>query len=287
MAIPVAALLAAAASAAADLAKNPEVQKYAKMAWEHRDEIKEGAKGAAQVAAPAAKKAAGAGAAVGAKAAGIFGAAAAGVAKAAGDASGSAADAVKKASERRAQEKAVADARQQLLQSALLKTSAVDFEMEWGKALETSGSLPLKAPGYFVIATYKGKPGDGKLHDYQSVFVARAEDMGASIHAHLNGDGDPDVYADAKYGQPMLVLAFPDFDTEDDNNETLCQFVRALGADESYNARYSAAAENGVARVVATGGGNAAEKAAASMGAAVDSRELLGDGVVRCTCRLG
>lgn len=246
------------------------------MAWEHRDEIKEGAKGAAQVAAPAAKKAAGAGAAVGAKAAGIFGAAAAGVAKAAGD-----------AAERRAQEKAVADARQQLLQSALFKTSAVDFEMEWGKASEASGSLPLKAPGYFVIATYKGKPGDGKLYDYQGVFVARSEDMGASIHAHLNGGGDPDVYADAKYGQPMLVLAFPDFDTEDDDNETLGQFVRALGADESCNARYSDAAENGSARVVVTGGGDVVEKAVASMGAAVGSRELLGGGVVRYACRLG
>lgn len=285
MAIPVAALLAAA-STAAELAKNPEVQKYAKMAWDHKDEIKDGVKGAAQAAAPAAKKAAGAGTAVGAKAASVFGAAAAGVAKAAGDASGSAAGAVKAASEKRAQEKAVADARQQLLQSALSKMSAVDFETEWGKALGASGPLPLQAPGYFVIAVYKGKPGEGRLHDYKNVFVARSEDMGASVHAHLSGAGDPDVYADAKYGQPMLVFAFPDFDTEDDNNETLGQFVQALGADESYNARYSIVGENSSARLAVTGEVGAVEKVVATMGVAADSQELLGDGVARYDCRL-
>lgn len=48
---------------------------------------------------------------------------------------------------------------------------------------------------------------------------------------------NPDVYADMKYGRQMLVFAFPDFDFEDDNNETLCQFIAALGADCSYNAR--------------------------------------------------
>ena len=286
MALPVAALMAAA-TAAAELAKNPEVQKAAKVAWEHRDEIKEGAKGAAQVAAPVAKKAAGAGAAAGVKVAGIFGAAAAGVAKVAGDASDSAADAMKAASERRAQEKAVADARQQLLQHTLSRMSVVDFKAEWEKAIAISGILPLKTPGYFVIATYKGKPGDGKLYDYKNVFVARSEDMGASVHAHLSGAGDPDVYADAKYSQPMLVFAFPDFDTEDDNNETLRQFIQALGADESYNARYSGADESSAARVVVTGESDAAKKALTSMEVAADSQELLGNDVVRYTCRLG
>lgn len=286
MALPVAALMAAA-TAAAELAKNPEVQKAAKAAWEHRDEIKEGAKGAAQVAAPVAKKAAGAGAAAGVKVAGIFGAAAAGVAKVAGDASDSAADAMKAASERRAQEKAVADARQQLLQNALSRMSVVDFKAEWEKAVAISGILPLKTPGYFVIATYKGKPGDSKLYDYKNVFVARSEDMGTSVQAHLSGTGDPDVYADAKYSQPMLIFAFPDFDTEDDNNETLRQFIQALGADESYNARYSGADESSAARVVVTGESDAAKKALTSMEVAADSQELLGNGVVRYTCRLG
>ena len=168
-----------------------------------------------------------------------MGSAAAGVAKAAGGVTDSASAAMKESAERRAQEKSLAEARQQLLQSATAKMKAADFEAEWEKAQIAGAITPLRSPGYFVIAVYKGKPNDGKLHDYKDVFVSRSENMGASIHRHLSGDGDPDVYADMKYGQHMLIFAFPDFDFEDDNNETLRQFITALCADASYNASFA------------------------------------------------
>lgn len=225
-----------AAAKAAEMAKDPAVQaaakEAAKKAWDHKDEIRD-------AAAPVVKKAAEKGAAAGSKAAGLMGSAAAGVAKAAGGVTDSASAAMKESAERRAQEKLLAEARQQLLQSATAKMKAADFEAEWEKAQIAGAITPLRSPGYFVIAVYKGKPNDVKLHDYKDVFVSRSENMGASIHRHLSGDGNPDVYADMKYGQHMLIFAFPDFDFEDDNNETLRQFITALCADASYNASFA------------------------------------------------
>lgn len=229
MPVPVAGLL----SKAAALAKNPEVRevavKAAKTAWNHKDEIKE----AAVAATPYVKK----GAVAGSKAASAVGSAASDVATAVGDAAGSAFSALKASSEKHVQKKELADARQQLLRGATAKMNACEFSAEWERARQFGAIPPLKSPGYFVIASYKGKPNDAKLHDYTDVFVARSENMGEGIHRHLRGEGNPDVYADMKYGCQMLIFAFPDFDFEDDNNETLCQFIAALGADSSYNAR--------------------------------------------------
>lgn len=233
MAVPVAGLLGKAAA----LAKNPAVQaaavKAAKKAWEHKDEIKE----AAVAATPYVKKAAERGATAGSKAAGVVGGAASDVVAVVGDTAGSAFSALRASSEKHIQKKELADARQQLLRGATAKMNARDFIVEWERACQLGSVPPLKSPGYFVIASYEGKPNDAKLHDYADVFVARCENMGEGIQRHLRGEGNPDVYADMKYGRQMLVFAFPDFDFEDDNNETLCQFIAALGADCSYNAR--------------------------------------------------
>ena len=232
-------LVQKAAEKAVDLAKDPEFRgKVAKAAWEHRDQIEGAAKAAAPVAQKAVEKATDAGT----KAADSAKGAAKVVTKKAREAADSANEARQAAAEKRAQEKEVADARQQLLQGATARMAATDFEAQWNAATGNASdggatALPLKSPGYFAIATYKGKPNSGKLYDYREVFVARSEDMGQSIHDHLRGRGNPDVYADMKYKQPMLVFAFPDFDLEDDNEETLRQFVLALGANESYNAR--------------------------------------------------
>lgn len=276
---------ASIASTAIEIAKRPEVQEkakdIAKKVWDNKDEIKE----AAAAAAPVVKKAAEKGAAAGSKAAGFMGDAAAGVAKVAGDVTDSAAEAMRASAERRAQEKALADARQQLLQSATAKMKAADFETEWEKAQLAGAITPLKSPGYFVVAVYKGKPSDGKLCDYKDVFVSRSENMGASIHCHLSGAGNPDVYADMKYGQHVLVFAFPDFDFEDDNNETLRQFVMALHADTSYNARAFESLQDGsVVSIEVAGALASVEKAAnvleASFGKpAVAREELCGDGL--------
>ena len=283
---------ASLASVAINLAKDPKVQEkargIAKKAWENKDEIKE----AVDVAVPIAKKAAEKGAKAGSKAAGLVGNAAAEVAKVASNATDSAAEAMKSSVERRAQLKALEEARQQLLQSATARMGADDFESEWEKSQQAGAMPPLKSPGYFVIAVYKNKPGDGRLYDYRDVFVSRSEDMGASIYRHLTGGGNPDVYADMKYGRHMLVFGFPDFDFEDDNNETLCQFITALRADVSYNARMAqwmsdsmsvsvevAGAASAVSRIV-----NVLEEASGKSASAC--RELSGDGLETHVLRL-
>ena len=233
MPVPVAGLL----SKAVALAKNPAVQeaavKAAKKAWDHKGDIKE----AAVAATPYVKKAVEKGVAAGSKTADAVSGAASDVVAAVGDTAGSAFSALKASSEKHIQKKELADARQQLLRGATAKMNARDFIVEWEGACQLGSVPPLKSPGYFVIASYEGKPNDAKLHDYADVFVARSENMGESIHRHLRGEGNPDVYADMKYGRQMFVFAFPDFDFEGDNNETLCQFIAALGADRSYNAR--------------------------------------------------
>lgn len=280
-------IAAQAASKAVGLAKDPEVQKKAmqtaQKAWENKDEIKK----AVDAASPLVQKVAEKSAAAGSKAAGFAGEAAIGVAKAASNATDSASAAMKASAERRAHEKELAEARQQLLQSATARMEAAAFEREWSKAIQSGGPAPLKSPGYFVIAVYKGKANNGKLHDYSDVFVARAEDMGASIHRHMSGLGNPDVYADMKYGRSMLVFAYPDFDFDDDNNETLCRFIVALRADLSYNVR--AAETSGLVEV--TGPSADVERAEAAIRSAfadssVSHRELCHDGEQACVMRL-
>lgn len=284
---------ASLASVAIEMAKNPEVQEkakdIAKKAWNNKDEIKE----AVDAAAPVVRKAVKKGAAAGSKAADFVGDAASNVAKAAGNVTDSAAEAMKASAERRARQKELEEARQQLLQSATAKMKADDFEAEWEKAQQAGSMSPLKSPGYFVVAVYKNKPHDGKLYDYKDVFVSRSENMGASIHRHLTGEGNPDVYADMKYGCHMLVFAFPDFDFEDDNNETLCQFVTALRADVSYNARaLRSVREASCASVEIAGSATRVVQVAHAFDGIVEGsfsiehQELCGDGLEVCVLRL-
>lgn len=121
---------AIAADKAVEMAKDPKVQaavkNVAKKAWDNKDEIKD-------VTAPVVKKAVKKGAAAGSKAADFVGDAASNVAKAAGNVTDSAAEAMKASAEKRARQKELEEARQQLLQSATAKMKADDFEAEWEK----------------------------------------------------------------------------------------------------------------------------------------------------------
>ena len=144
---------------------------------------------------------------------------------------------MKSVEKKREEKKLLQDLREQYLGSASAAYDATTFESNYAKARADGISVPLNSPGYYAIAVYKLKPGKNNLAGYEEIFVGRSENMGDSVHSHLAGTGNPDVYADYKYKRPMQIYAFPDFDEEDDNNETLGQMIVALGAYESYNER--------------------------------------------------
>ncbi|MBR3690547.1 MAG: hypothetical protein IKL97_05565 [Eggerthellaceae bacterium] len=244
MAVPV----KAAVEAALELAKNPKVQKGAKdlvnFAAEHSDQIGE----AVKAAAPHVKKAvdggvdAGAqalkaGAAKGADAAKAVGAVAADFADKAKQTADRAKDGAKVAAEGRAEAKALAEARRELLQCATVQKAASEFMDEWEAASQTGLPSPLKVPGHYVVAVYKGSTKMTPLDKYEDVYVGGSADIGASVRAHLFGSGNPDLYADFKYGQNLVIYAYPDSDFSEGNADATEQFMTALGAKESYNAR--------------------------------------------------
>ncbi len=294
MAIPVAAI-ASAIQAAAAIASNPEtLNSVAELANSATKVIDAGAKtatAAAEAIAPVAEKAVSAGAEAGGKAKDAAGKIVSDATKMVGGIADNAVGAVKNAQEERARQKALVDARRQVLAGAAASMSASDFERDWEAACESGLSLPLKSPGYYAIATYKGKPGKDGIARYKDVYMARSEDMGASIHRHFTGGGNPDVFADVKYGQYVHVYAFPDFDDTDDNNETLKGFCLALGAYESYNASMAGRMSKGKLHMSIVLSQEDVQASIDKLGQefeniALEERELCGDGFVMCELSL-
>ena len=288
MAIPVQAITEAI-SIAATIASNPELlDQAAKLADSATKAIGAGdktAEAAAEALGPVASKARGAGAEIGGKAVGAGRKAISDTSKKVGGLIGGASSKVKGVQEARAKEKGLADARRQILLSASASVSAADFEHDWQNALDCNGIMPLRSPGYYVIATYKGKPGRDAAANYEDVYVARSENMGESVHRHICGGGNPDVYADIKYGKHVHVYAFPDFDDTDDDNQVLQSFVTALGAADSYNARIAREFAGSGLAVNIIASLDFEQRAVSGIrrtfaGAEVVERELCGDGVV-------
>lgn len=290
MAIPVAAI-AHALEIAAAIASNPESMKKAvELADSATKVITAGAKTAetaAEVVSPVAKKAAAAGAEMGNQVAGAAGKAITGASKRVGGLIDGASSKVRGAKEARVREADLQEARRQVLAGASATLDAKGFEHDWAAAAEKGLPAPLKSPGYYAIATYKGKPGKDGAANYEGIYVGRSDNMGASVHRHLDGGGNPDVYADMKYGKCVRIYAFPDFDDTDDNNLTLQSFCVALGASESYNARKVASGADRVALLVEH---DAADALVARLRGVlgdltVEESELCGDGLVELLAR--
>lgn len=234
----------AALKKAAELASDPNVRKAAKFAVENSKQIGQAVefvtpyvKKAAEAGMDAGAKAAQAGKETGVKAAHAGKETANGIAKKAREAAERAGESVKNAAEEHAENKALSEARQQLLKSASMQKTAADFAEEWATATEAGLIRPLKTPGYYVIAVYKNKPRSGALDKYDNLYVGCAQDAGASIYEHLTGFGNPDIYADFKYKQHLVIYLYPDSDIAGGDTTALDQFMLALDAKESYNAR--------------------------------------------------
>ena len=90
-----------------------------------------------------------------------------------------------------------------------------------------------EASGCYAFLRYEA--GVKKATDFADVYVGGSPSMGASIMRHLEGNGNPDVYADVKYHQNVRVLLFP-YPQEMLRIKSR-QLIDVLGADDSYNAR--------------------------------------------------
>ena len=132
--------------------------------------------------------------------------------------------------------KAIAKARQSVLENADLRTSLPKLSESLGtndadKLAKLMGILD--SPGVFAIATYGKIDVDRDYTDYKGVFVGKAEVIGDGIADAISRSGNPDVYADVKYGQNVVIYVFSC--PADELNYRSKALMEVLGAKESYN----------------------------------------------------
>lgn len=132
--------------------------------------------------------------------------------------------------------KAIAKIRQALLESADLRTTIPRLveRLDSTDPAELAESMRiLDAPACFALATYPKFDLDKDLTDYHGVYVGKAEVAGDGIATAISRAGNPDVYADIKYKQNVVIFVFNcPLEELDQHYEAL---VEALGADNSYN----------------------------------------------------
>ena len=132
--------------------------------------------------------------------------------------------------------KAIADARQVLLEGATAKmtyTKLVDALSGESKAAAAVNLGVLDSPGCFVIATYKKIDLDRDLSDYRGVYVGKDVCVGDGIAQAISRAGNPDVYADVKFKQNVVIYVFAC--AEDKLDEKCAALINVLGARDSYN----------------------------------------------------
>lgn len=132
--------------------------------------------------------------------------------------------------------KAIAAARQSVLENADLRTTLPKLS----ERLATSDTEKLAAlmgvldsPGIFAMATYGKLDLDRDLTDYKGVYVGKADVVGDGIADAISRAGNPDVYADVKYGQNVVIYAFSC--PQEEVNYRCKALMEVLGAKESYN----------------------------------------------------
>ena len=132
--------------------------------------------------------------------------------------------------------------RHEVLESATLKFSLIDYakgKQRQGKdnrLLDVFDVSEIEGVcGAFVIATYNRIDIDKSLGDYKGVYVGQGENIRAEIDRAMSRAGDPDVYADVKYFQNVKIYLFDclptDLDTYYDS------LIRAFADERLYNMR--------------------------------------------------
>lgn len=142
--------------------------------------------------------------------------------------------ALRKAEEEAA--KTILKARQTVLENADLRTTLPKLSEKLGTTDPeklTALMNVLDSPGIFALATYGRLDIDRDLTDYKGVFVDKAEIVGDGIAQAISRAGNPDVYADVKFNQNVVIYVF---NYPADELRYRCQaLMEVLGAKSSYN----------------------------------------------------
>ena len=91
-----------------------------------------------------------------------------------------------------------------------------------------------KEPGCFAIFTYDHDVAADDAAAYSNVYVGAASSMLEGVRKQFDGKGNLYVFADACYKRPVQVAFFPC--DESALLDERARLVKALGADDSYNA---------------------------------------------------
>ena len=136
-----------------------------------------------------------------------FGVAADGVGAAVG-ALGGAAKALQDSREAAEARKKINAARQSIFESASTAMPLHKFVCQQEKAADAAFN-GFDMPGCYLIAKYQKGDHDKNYSDYLGIYVGSSEHMSEDIVSTPTRLGDPDVYADYKYHQNVMLFVFP------------------------------------------------------------------------------
>lgn len=136
-----------------------------------------------------------------------FGVAADGVGAAVG-ALGGAAKAFQDSREAAEARKKINAARQSIFESASTVMPLHKFVCQQEKAADAAFN-GFDMPGCYLIARYQKGDHDKNYSDYLGIYVGSSEHMSDGIVSTPTRLGDPDVYADYKYHQNVMLFVFP------------------------------------------------------------------------------
>ena len=136
-----------------------------------------------------------------------FGVAADGVGAAVG-ALGGAVKALQDSREAAEARKKINAARQSIFESASTAMPLHKFVCQQKKAADAAFN-GFDMPGCYLIAKYQKGDHDKNYSDYLGIYVGSSEHMSEDIVSTPTRLGDPDVYADYKYHQNVMLFVFP------------------------------------------------------------------------------
>lgn len=99
-------------------------------------------------------------------------------------------------------------ARQSIFESASTVMPLHKFVCQQEKAVDAAFN-GFDMPGCYLIAKYQKGDHDKNYSDYLGIYVGSSEHMSDGIASTPTRLGDPDVYADYKYHQNVMLFVFP------------------------------------------------------------------------------
>lgn len=124
------------------------------------------------------------------------------------DALGGAAKAFQESREAAEARKKINAARQSIFESASTVVPLHKFVCRQGKTADAAFN-GFDMPGCYLIAKYQKGDHDKNYSDYLGIYVGSSEHMSDGIVSTPTRLGDPDVYADYKYHQNVMLFVFP------------------------------------------------------------------------------